>query len=176
MSPHGRPIVPIRPSWRTIGSSMSLDGRPTVPLKPLEIAGSALPSNSMSVQTSIEKLTVARAVIKGVRKRWSGHATVLIDGVSVTPDAIVARYEAQVAAIDRVAQTKAEYQAALAAERAMRKPMQTYTQSVKTSVLGLLGSGAMPDFGWAKPKKPGPKTLASKLAGVQKRAARRRKT
>jgi hypothetical protein len=160
----------------TIGSSMSLHGRPIATLKPLEIAGSALPSNFMSVQTTIEKLVTARAVIKGVRKRWSSQATVFIDGEAVTPDAIIARYEAQMAAIDLVAHKKAEYEAALAAERAMRKPMQAYTLAVKGSVRGFLGVGALPDFGWAKPKKPGPKTLASKLAGVQKRAARRRKT
>ncbi|HEY3816699.1 MAG TPA: hypothetical protein VGL81_05990 [Polyangiaceae bacterium] len=130
----------------------------------------------MSVQASIEKVTTALAVIKGVRKRWSKEKTVLIEGVPVTPDAIIGRYETQLAAIDRVAKKKAEYRAALAAERAMRRPMQVYTQAVKSSVRGFLGEDAMPDFGWHKPKKPGPKTVKSKLAGVEKRAAKRRKS
>ena len=83
---------------------------------------------------------------------------------------------ARLAAIQRVRQAHADYQAALAAERRMRKPMQALTVDVRRAVMRELSPSGFPDFGWKTPRKPGPKTVASKLAGVEKRDAKKRQS
>jgi len=141
----------------------------------LEIDGNALPSNSMPVQARLEKVTTANDVIKGVRRRLMHMPVIPLGGRKLTPDALVALYEAQLAAIERVRQAWSAYQQALFEERRLRKPMQAMTVHVKNAVMMELGPDGYPDFGWKTPKKPGPKTVKAKLAGVQKRAAKKRR-
>ena len=142
----------------------------------LEIAGNALPSNSMPVQSLLEKVTTAKDVIRGVRKLFGDRPFVWLHGKKATPAEIIARYEEHLASMERVRQARIAYDVALDAERRLRRPMQGLTLAVKAAVLGELGGGVFPEFGWPKPKKPGPKTVKAKLAGVEKRAAKRRKS
>ena len=128
----------------------------------------------MPVATKLEKVTTAQGVIAGVRKRFGNRPFVWLSGKKVAPDEIIGRYEAHLAAMERVRQADIAHQAALLEERRMRKPMQELTSSVKRTVLGELGGDRYPDFGWKRPKPPGPKTVKGKLAGVEKRAAKRR--
>jgi hypothetical protein len=128
----------------------------------------------MAIQSRIEKLTTARDVSQGVSKLLADRDVLTVAGKAVTPAEILARYQAQMAAMDRVRETWVVYKTALAAEKRMRRPMQKLTVDLKQTVWVELGPEKFPAFGWKKPKKPGPKTVASKLAGVQKRAAKKR--
>jgi hypothetical protein len=140
----------------------------------LKIEGNPLPSNFMPVQSKIEKITTAGDVITGVKKRYAGVKTVTVWGKVYTPDEIIAFYEKHLAAIDDVLVKRIAWEVALELERKMRKPAIAMTLGLKTDVHNRFGRNAFADFGWKRPKKPGPKTVKGKLAGVQKRAAKRR--
>ena len=129
----------------------------------------------MTVQARLEKLINARDVIGGVRRRLGKRAALWVAGKKLTPNAVIAVYEEQLAAMEAVRQAHIAYELALAAERKLRRPVQTFTLDLKATVRNELGLAAYRDFGWKLPRKPGPKTLASKLAGVQKRAAKKRR-
>ena len=172
---NSRTLLSLDPAFKTSGSTLPTNSRPLLPGRvPLEIVGNALPSISMAIQSKIEKLTTAREVMQGVSKHLADRSVLTVAGNKVTPDEIIARYQAQIAAIDRVRETLAVYKTALAAEKRMRRPMQKFTVDFKQVVLMELGPDKLPAFGWKAPKPPGPKTVASKMAGVEKRAAKKR--
>ena len=176
----GLPTIPrgltrLLTARETVGNALPTDRMALVrPRRPLEIAGNALPSNSMSVQARLEKVTTANGVITGVRNRLMGEKVLWVGGRKLTPAGLIALYEEQLAALEQVRQAWIAYQVALAAERQLRRPMQSLTVDVKNTVTMLLGENGFPEFGWKKPKKPGPKTVKSKLAGVEKRAAKKK--
>jgi hypothetical protein len=126
------------------------------------------------VQSKLEKVSNANQVVRGFRERFSGTDELWVDGKRLRVDDVVARYQAQLEAIQRVTVAWAAWQTALKAERAMRKPMRELTVALKAAVLQMLGPRVLASFGWKKPRKPGPKTVKAKLAGVQKRAGKRR--
>ena len=128
----------------------------------------------MPVQSKIEKTTTARDVITGVKKRYAGVKTVTVWGKVYTPDEVIAFYEEHLAAIDDVRLKRIAWEVALEVERKMRKPALAMTKGLKTEVYSRFGRNAFGDFGWKRPKKPGPKTVKGKLAGVEKRAAKRK--
>lgn len=136
---------------------------------PLKIGGNRLPSISMPVQSRLEKLNNAREVIRGVKKRFEPGRTYPFHGVRLTGEEIIARFEAQLVALDAVRAAWAAWQKALGAERKLRKPLIELTTHLKRLVLMQWGPQAFVDFGWEPPKKPGPKTVKAKLAGVEKR-------
>jgi hypothetical protein len=159
----------------TKGSTLpSIPGGVATLPRPLEIPGNALPSNSMPVETTLDKVTFATNVIRGVRKVFAARSFVWVDGKKLSPDDIIARFEEQLAVLEALRKASIAYDVALEAERRLRKPMHELLMGVRRSVLGELGPNAFPFFGWNKPRLPGPKTTASKLAGVQKRAAKKR--
>lgn len=123
----------------------------------------------MPVQSRIEKLTTAQDVIDGVRKRFTPGKVYVVAGKRYTTEQIVAMYQTQLAALEAVRQAWIAWQEALADERKLRRPMVRFTVDLKRVVHGHWGLGAFGDFGWQPPKKPGPKTVKAKLAGVEKR-------
>jgi hypothetical protein len=141
----------------------------------LKIAGKPLPSNFMPVQSRIEKLVTAQDVIHGLKKRLEPGATHLVGGKRFTTEQLIARYEAQLAALEAVRQAWIAWQMALDAERKLRKPTIGLTLDLKNFVSVHFGLGAYGDFGWKAPKKPGPKTVKAKLAGVEKRRKNRQR-
>lgn len=130
----------------------------------------------MPVQSKLEKVTDARNVIAGIKKRLLGDRNVILEGDRYTPRQVLRMYEAQLAAIARVSTAWAAYQEALRAEKALRVPMRRTTVSLKRYVQIWHGPAGCADFRWEMPKKTGPKTVAGKLAGVQKRAKKRQAT
>ena len=156
--------------------SATLAMPPARPGLPWEMRGRTLPCNAMTVQARLEKVTAATDVVAGVKKHLAKRAFVWVAGKKLTPAAVIAMYEKQLAAIEAVRQAHGRYKLALAAEKRLRRPMQAFTVSLKGMVMNELGPANARDFGWKAPGKPGPKTVEAKLAGVEKRAARRRKT
>jgi hypothetical protein len=130
----------------------------------------------MPVQSKLEKQEIARGAIRGVKKRFGGFAGVMIHGKKYTPAEIVAFYEKHLAAMEDIRKTWIAWQLAIRAERALRRPAATMTLGLRTVVRQQFGLEAYADFSWPKPKKPGPKTVRAKLAGVQKRAKKRQAT
>lgn len=139
----------------------------------LKMRGNTLPSNAMPVQSKLEKMTTARNVIAGLKKRFGSVPFMMVSGKKYKPAEVIAFYERHLAAIEDVRKKWAAWQLALRAERAMRKPAIAMTLGLKASVSNRFGFDAYADFGWSRPKKPGPKTVQAKLAGVEKRAKKR---
>jgi hypothetical protein len=140
----------------------------------LKTDGNALPSIFMPVQSRIEKLTTAQDVISGVKKRFTPGRSYMVAGKSYTTEQIIACYEAQLAALEAVRLAYIAWQVALHDERKLRKPTIRFTVDLKTVVQSNWGTSAFGDFGWKAPKKPGPKTVKAKLAGVEKRRKNKR--
>jgi hypothetical protein len=144
------------------------DGRPIF-LRPLAIVGKALPSNGMPVLTKLEKLTIADNVLRGIPKRFAGVAKVRIGGVVYTPAKLAAVYERHVAALRKVDAARSAWRQAVAEERRLGKQAAVVTRYLKKHAFGHWGPEGCDDFSFPRPRKPGPKTVAAKLAGVQKR-------
>jgi hypothetical protein len=127
----------------------------------------------MPVQSVIEKVTTAQSAIEGIGKRFSPSVTYFVGGREYTKAQMIALYEEQLAAIADVRDKYIAWQGALARERKLRTPVREFTVQLKTTVHSKLGTRAFPDFGWTVPRKPGPKSVKAKLAGVEKRRKNR---
>jgi hypothetical protein len=174
------PSIRIDVSTRATFVAIEGDELPPIPttlprqVTDLKIDGNGLPSIFMPVQSRIEKVSTARDVIAGVKKRFTPGAAQVVCGKTFTTEQIIARYEAQLAALEQVRLAYIAWQGALLAERKLRKPMIALTLDLKRFVNGNFGPSAFGDFGWKPPKKPGPKTVKAKLAGVEKRRKNKR--
>jgi hypothetical protein len=126
------------------------------------------------VQSKLEKISIAQNVIRGIKKTLAPGEKRSIGGVVYTREELIARYEDHLAKLEAIRQAWAAWQEALAAERSLRKPMTDLTYHLKQTVHGRWGVRRFGDFGWEVPKKPGPKTVKAKLAGVEKRRKNKR--
>jgi hypothetical protein len=118
----------------------------------------------------------AANVVAGIRKHMPPGRKVYLDGKAYTSKELIALFQEQVDAIDAVRSARAALTAAVRKERVVAKKVNAATLGLQSIVRPMfaLGSAALADFGWAPPKKPGPKTTAAKLAGVLKAAATRK--
>jgi hypothetical protein len=139
----------------------------------VEIVGRLLPWDAVPVQTKQEKVAIARAVIRGLKKSWGPREVLRIWGEDCTVQALIDRYQQQLDAIAEVDRRYAAWRGAVRREKQLRRPMQVFSGRLRRRVQLQLGPDALADFEWAVPKKPGPKTLAGKLAGAQKRAKKK---
>jgi hypothetical protein len=127
----------------------------------------------MPVQSKQEKVETARNVVEGVKKCFAPTDVVPIDGEPVTCAAIGELFQSQLDAIAAVAAAYAAWQEALAAERRLRVRARTVSVDLRSHVWRSRGAAGLALFQWRPPKKTGPKTLAGKLAAVQKRAKKK---
>jgi hypothetical protein len=113
-------------------------------------------------------------VAAGTAKRITGATT--LGGVVYTPAALGAVFADANAAIDRAAALHKEWQDQVAAARAAVKTAAAVFLLLRSYLVGQYGANAnavLDDFGMDAPKPRGPKTVATKLAAAQKRAATR---
>ena len=127
----------------------------------------------MPVLTKLEKVTTARNIIAGLRKRYPPGAVLMRLGRRYVREDLIALFEEQLAAIGDVETTWAAWQDALMREERLRGPAREAEVAVRDAVYNQHGAAGSRDFGWEPPKKTGPKTVASKMAGIEKRAKKR---
>jgi hypothetical protein len=130
----------------------------------------------MSKESATTKLTRARNVLRGLKKLLKPRGKMLVDGVPRSRGDMEALFQSHIDAIDAKARRYAAYQQAVAAERAIARKTNALWINLYLAVRGQHGLAGVSVLGMKPHKKPGPKTLASKLAGVQKRARRKRPT
>jgi hypothetical protein len=115
------------------------------------------------------------SAIGGLSTHFTGREKYKVGGKRYTPRELAAVYQAHLDAIHEVTVALAAYTAAVRKERSLGRRARSLTLLLKTTVSVEFGPdpGAWAAFGWALPKKPGPKTVAAKLQGVRKREAAR---
>jgi hypothetical protein len=125
--------------------------------------------------SQVTKRTRAASIVSGIRKRLPSAETYKMSGKAYTHEELAAFFQAQVDALDAVHAARAALAAAIAKERAVARSVAARLPLFQNSIGNRLGftPEVFADFGWQLPKKPGPKTTASKLAGVERARATR---
>ena len=122
------------------------------------------------------KVDRAVKVIGGLKALFGPREKVWVEGKVWRRDDLIALFASHTAAIrDKNARYLA-YLASVAAEKALARQTNAVWLALRNTVSTAHGPAAIVKVGLQPYKKPGPKTIASKLAGVQKRAARKRPT
>jgi len=127
----------------------------------------------MSKESKATKLARAGKVILGLRKRYKPGDILVIDGVSRTRDEVIAIFQQHIDALRAKDTRYAAYRSAVVFERKLAKQVLALWLHMQKLFNATLGPHGPPTFGMKARRKPGPKTTAAKLAGVQKRAKKR---
>jgi hypothetical protein len=113
-------------------------------------------------------------VITGIDQHVTGNAT--IGGVAYTPATLKAVFSEHNAAIDAADVLHKKWQDQVNAMRAAGKKAHAVYLFLRSFVIGQYGDNAnaiLNDFGMTAPKARGPKTVKTKVIGIDKRAATR---
>ena len=146
----------------------------------LTIAGNAFPTNSnvllganVPKETRLTKETRARHVLTGLAKHFHPRKRYMVNGVSMTGDAVAAVYREQLDALDRVERARNALTQAVREERRATRRADWFLYHLKNTVASYCDPDAamLAEFGWTVPKKPGPKTTRAKATMVEKRRA-----
>jgi hypothetical protein len=130
----------------------------------------------MPKTTQVIRENRAANVIAGIRKHLPRNKKINVDGKAYTVNELVAPFQQQLDAIAAVRSARAALAVAVRKERAAAKKVNTLTRGLKPVAFDIFNFplDVLADFGWQRPKKPGPKTTAAKLTGVLKAAATRK--
>ncbi len=98
-----------------------------------------------------------------------------MNGKAYSRQELAAFFQAEVDAVDAIRTARAALAAAVSKERAIARRVTARIPLFRDGLVQLFGASpeVLSDFGWTVPKKPGPKTVAGKLAGVLKAKATR---
>jgi hypothetical protein len=127
----------------------------------------------MSKESDLSKLTMASKLVAGLKKHFKPTDKLLVSGVEYSRDEVIAVFDEHTTALDEKRKRYASYRSAVARERALAKRSLALYLDLHTVLGNLFGWVNLVRFGMKEHKKPGPKTLDAKLAGVQKRAKKR---
>ncbi len=128
----------------------------------------------MSRIGAITKAERARQVTTNLDKAFDPGVKLVLGGKAYTHDEVKAIFQSHLAAIDAKKSRYAAYQQAVAQERALAKQTAELWQSLTNVVRVTMPATKLPVMGIRARKKPGPKTVAAKAAGVEKRAKKKR--
>ncbi|HEY4012235.1 MAG TPA: hypothetical protein VGM06_02770 [Polyangiaceae bacterium] len=115
-----------------------------------------------------------RQAIAGVQKHFSSTPTLSLDGTSMTPNDVIATFQAAIDAADAATAAEKTFHDAVAAKRAAFVKSNVHLRALKTLVQNQLGSSheTLGDFGFSNPIRQVPDE-DTKAAAVAKRAATR---
>ena len=167
----------------SISNEVKIEGedRPSI-LVGFEIEGEARPAISLAPDrgnmpktSQTTKADRARSVLQGIEKRLTPLKSVKVRRKKRSVKELAAVYTAYLDALDEVRRARSVLALAVRKERAAARGVAALTPELKLIVRVICGGGVdvLGDFGWAPPKKPGPRTVAAKFDGVSKRAAGR---
>jgi hypothetical protein len=125
--------------------------------------------------TKLDKLTQAKSRLHGLTKHFPKQGKAKVGGKAVSRAELIALFQGHLDAMDDVDAARIALVMAVAKERALAKRVKATTEALTAWVSMVFGPdvAVWADFGLKIAKKPGPKTAAAKLAGVQKRRAAR---
>jgi hypothetical protein len=125
--------------------------------------------------SKIDKLAQARNIIRGVSSRFTKGTGYQLAGKKYSPRELIALFQAHVDAIHEVEAARARFTVAVLNEKEAARRTAGMAQALRLFIAGNFGEApeVWGAFGWDPPKKPGPKTVRAKVAGVQKRATGR---
>jgi hypothetical protein len=126
--------------------------------------------------SKLAKLTRARSITSGLFKHFAPRIKHRIAGNRYSQREMIAVFQSHLEAIEEVDAARARLGAAVQKERALGRRADALSMELKAFIENRFGANVvvLADFGWRPPKKPGPKTVAAKLAGVKKREAKRK--
>ena len=136
--------------------------------------GRARPSNPMSRIGAITKAERARQVVQSLKAVFTSGDTVVLRGKTYALDEVIGVFQAHLAALDAKTSRYAEYQAAVASEQALAKQTADLWQALTNVVRNQVPKTKLPVMGIRARRKPGPRTVEAKAAGVDKRAKKKR--
>jgi hypothetical protein len=130
----------------------------------------------MPKKSHVTKYTAARNVIAGLEKRWSARAKLTVHGKDYSREELVRLFRSQIEALEAIRVARAALTFAVAREREIARQVESQIPKLRLTVHCKFGSSpdVLADFGWTQPKKPGPKTVAAKVAGAEKLRATRK--
>jgi hypothetical protein len=125
--------------------------------------------------TKVDKHMQAKSLLRGLGKHFPKEGKHKVGGKPRSRGELVALVQAHLDAMHEVDVARAAFRASVAKERALAKRVKAATGPIRDYVRNAFGPdlAVLADFGLKIAKKPGPKTVAAKLAGVQKRQAAR---
>jgi hypothetical protein len=139
----------------------------------VEIVGQGSPGIAMSKESDLTKRTRAAGLVAGLRKHFKQGDRLVVGGVEYSRDEVIAIFEEHTTALDDKRARYAAYRAVVASERKLARRSRAMYTTLHTVLGNLFGWENLGRFGMKQHKKPGPKTVEAKLAGVRKRAKRR---
>jgi hypothetical protein len=140
---------------------------------PVGIVGQASPGIAMSKESDVTKRSMAYKLVTGLKKHLKASDKLWINGVEHTRDELIAFFDEHTAALDEKRDRYAMYRSSVARERRLSRRSLGLYKRLHTILRNLFGPEHLGRFGMKEHKRPGPKTIASKLAGVRKRAKKR---
>jgi hypothetical protein len=128
----------------------------------------------MSKLSELEKRTRAVKIKAGITDHLAIDK-IALGGKRFTRAQLLAVFEDHLAALDAAASAYVVWRRAVSAERKADAKARAVEVLLKRLVLAREGASpvALGAYGWTPAKAPGPRTVASKAAGVKKRAALR---
>jgi hypothetical protein len=125
--------------------------------------------------TKIDKLTHARNVLRGLTKHYPAHGRPRIGGKPFSRAELIALFQGHLDAMQEVETARIAFVVAVAKERVLAKRVKVTTVALRAFLSNVFGPSlaVWAEFGLQLAKKPGPKTVAGKVAGVRKRQAAR---
>ena len=129
----------------------------------------------MPKTSQVTRATRAMSIVAGLKKRFPASEPIKVNGKPYSRAELIALFQEQIEALDRIRVARIALGTAVAEERAVARRTTKLTLALKWTVRHVLGMTrvSFADFGWALPKKRGPKTLAGKLSGIEKARATR---
>jgi hypothetical protein len=121
------------------------------------------------------KLAQATGILKGLAKRFKPREKVMIAGTVYTLAELTAIVQGHLTVLTELRTLRAALAGKVQEERATAKRVSELRAELLLFVSSTFGRSpvAFADFGFQLPKKPGPKTLAGKVHGVQQQRAPR---
>jgi hypothetical protein len=129
----------------------------------------------MPKTSQVTRIARALSIIAGLEKEFPPSKILKVGGKVHSRKELVALFQTQVAALERIRAARAELGTAVAQERAVARRTTKLTLALKSTIAMELGMtrATFTEFGWEFPKKRGPKTIAGKVAGAEKARATR---
>jgi hypothetical protein len=119
-----------------------------------------------------KRLALAQ-LVTGMKKRLPRGDTYWMNGKPYAHAELIAFFQSEIDALDAIRAARGALAAAVARERAVYRRVRAELPVMRAALLQRFGPNALGEFGVAAPKKPGPKTLAGKVAGAEKSRATR---
>ncbi len=129
----------------------------------------------MSREGKTKKRQANESVIAGIEKRLLGHPTLRVGGETFTPAELIALFQSHTDLLNEIDATHAKLRDTVSRERRLAPRIRRLVRNLRAWVVSLYGldAKAFGDFGWALPRKPGPKKVAAKVAAADKGRATR---